>query len=260
MINIALVGYGKMGHMIAQAAALRGNRVVCTVDPFAADASCLTSDAKVMAAAIIDSGAQVVIEFSHPKSVLGNIAALLPTALPLVVGTTGWNDKLDDIRKQVLERGTAFFTASNFSLGVNLFYRMVAEASRLMAEFEQYDVAVFEAHHNQKADSPSGTGLDVARRVLDNLPRKKRLVTDAFYRKPEPEELHLASLRVGAVPGTHSVFFDSPADTIELTHTARNREGFAMGAVRAAEWLCSPDGTGQSRRGMFSMDDLFAEL
>jgi len=129
-----------------------------------------------------------------------------------------------------------------------------------MADFEEYDAALFESHHNQKADSPSGTGLELARRIMANLPRKTKLVTDAFNRKPEPDELHLVSMRVGTVPGTHTVYFDSAADTIELTHTARSREGFALGAVRAVEWLAAPGPDDGRKKGVFTMDDVFAGI
>lgn len=259
-MKIALVGFGKMGHMISTAALLRDHEVVCTVDLFAKDATCITQDTHVMIDAIKSSGAQGIIEFSHPASVISNLKALIPTGIPLVVGTTGWLDKLDDITHQVALNHTALLYSSNFSVGVNLFYRMVSDAARLMAEFEEYDVAVFEAHHNQKADSPSGTAIDIAKKVLQNLPRKTKLITETFSRKPEKDELHLASLRLGSVPGTHKVLFDSPADTIELTHTARNREGFALGAVRALEWLVSPDSDGGAKSGIFTMSDLFQDL
>jgi len=259
-MKFALVGYGKMGHMIAQSARLRGHTLVLSADPFADDAVCTLTNPDQVATAIVDSGAEAIIEFSHPTSVLANIHAFVPTGIPLIVGTTGWLDRLDEIKKVVYDRGSAFLYASNFSVGVNLFYRMVSQAAQLMSAFEEYDAAVFESHHNQKADSPSGTALDVARRVMENLPRKKRLVSDAFYRKPDPDELHVASVRVGSVPGTHTVFFDSTADTIELTHRARSREGFALGAVRAMEWLTARDMHGHLRRGVFTMDDYFAEL
>jgi 4-hydroxy-tetrahydrodipicolinate reductase len=259
-MKIALVGYGKMGHMIERAAKARGHEVACTVDLFAEDASCVTQDSHVMIEALRSSGAECIIEFSHPASVKGNISALVPTGIPIVVGTTGWLDNLADVRRQVELNKTALLYSANFSVGVNLFYRMVSEAARLMASFEEYDVAVFESHHNQKADSPSGTGLDIAKRVLENIPRKTKIVADSFDRKPEPDELHVASLRVGSVPGTHTVFFDSAADTIELTHTARSREGFALGAVRAAEWLVRSDGEGRAKTGVFTMDDVFDSL
>lgn len=259
-MKIALVGYGKMGHMIEAAAKARGHEVACTVDIQAADATCVTADARAMVNAIRASGAEGVIEFSHPSSVLSNIRAIVPTGLPLVVGTTGWLSNLEEVTALVGQSGSAFLYSANFSVGVNLFYRMVSEAARLMAEFEEYDVALLEAHHNQKADSPSGTGLELARRVMDAMPRKKRLVTDAFDRKPASDELHLASVRLGSVPGTHTVWFDSAADTIELTHTARSREGLALGAVRAFEWLTAKDASRKGRSGVFTMNDVFDSL
>ncbi len=259
-MKLALIGYGKMGHMIAQAARLRTHDIVCTVDLFAQDASCITSDTSEMVRAVRESGAEGIIEFSHPASVFANISALIPTGIPLVVGTTGWLDRLPEIAAQVELNKSALLHASNFSVGVNLFYRMVSEAARLMASFEEYDVALFESHHNQKADSPSGTGLDIAKRILAQIPRKTKLVTDSFERKPESDELHLASVRVGSVPGTHTVWFDSSADTIELTHTARNREAFAIGAVRAIEWLCQPLDSGHVKNGIYTMDDVFDSL
>jgi 4-hydroxy-tetrahydrodipicolinate reductase len=247
-----------MGHMIAEAAKIRGHGVVCTVDIAAPDATVVTSDPAVMVDAILKSGAEGVIEFSHPSSVLSNIRAIIPTGIPLVVGTTGWLDHLSDVTALVASSDAALLHSANFSVGVNLFYRMVSEAARLMSEFEEYDVALFESHHNQKADSPSGTGLEIAKRVMAEIPRKSKLVTDAFDRRPAPDELHLASLRVGSVPGTHSAYFDYAADTIELTHTVRNREGLALGAVRALEWLVTPD-VGK-KKGVFTMNDVFDSL
>lgn len=259
-MKIALVGYGKMGHMIEEAAVKCGHEVVCTVDLFAKDASCITSDTSEMVEAIKASGAEGVIEFSHPASVMQNINALVPARIPLVVGTTGWKDNLPAITDQVALNKTSLLHAANFSVGVNLFYRIVEEAARLVSEFDTYDCALFESHHNQKADSPSGTALDIARRVMDVMPSKKRLVTNSADHKPEKDELHLGSVRVGSVPGTHTVWFDSAADTIELTHTARNREGFALGAVRALEWLVAPDTNGKVRTGVFTMNDVFRDI
>lgn len=257
-MKLALVGYGKMGHMIAKACEARGHEVACSVDLFAPDATCVTSDHSVMVRAIRDSGAEAIIEFSHPASVMGNIRSLVPTGLPLVVGTTGWKDNLDEVTELVGRSKARLLHASNFSIGVNLFYRIVAEAARLVSEFEEYDTAIFESHHNQKVDSPSGTALDIAQKILANMPSKKRIVADPFDRKPEKDELHVASVRVGSVPGTHTVWFDSPADTIELTHTVRTRDGLAMGAVRAAEWLASADRGAVS--GVFTMQDVFDSL
>jgi 4-hydroxy-tetrahydrodipicolinate reductase len=259
-MKIALIGFGKMGHMIAHAAGIRGHTIVCSVDPYASDATCVTSDSGEMVRAVRASGAEGIIEFSHPSAVLKNIKNLIPSGIPLVVGTTGWLENLGEISSLVKQSGSSLLYSANFSVGVNLFYRMVSEAARIMAEFEEYDIAVFEAHHNQKADSPSGTGLEIAKRILASVPRKTNIVTDKFDRRPEPQDLHLASVRVGSVPGTHTVFFDSVADTIELTHTARSREGFANGAIRAIEWLCTVDNDNRSKKGVFTMVDVFAEL
>lgn len=259
-MKIALVGYGKMGHMIENAAVQCGHEVVCTVDLFAKDASCVTSSTSDMLMAVKESGAEGVIEFSHPASVMQNINALVPARIPVVVGTTGWKDNLPDITDQVTVNKTSLLHAANFSVGVNLFYRIVEEAARLVSEFDAYDCGLFESHHNQKADSPSGTALDIARRVMNAMPAKKRLVTNSADHKPEKDELHLGSVRVGSVPGTHTVWFDSAADTIELTHTARNREGFALGAVRALEWLVTPDANGKAKTGVFTMDDVFRDI
>lgn len=259
-MKIALIGYGKMGHMIEQAARSKDHEVVCTVDLFAKDATCITNETSEMVQAVKASGAEGIIEFSHPASVMANLTALIPLRLPLVVGTTGWKDNLPQIAEQVVLNKTSLFHASNFSVGVNLFYRIVAEAARLISQFDSYDAGLFEAHHNQKVDSPSGTLLDIAQKVMENMPSKKRLITNSADHKPESDELHLASVRVGSVPGTHTVWFDSPADTIELTHTARNREGFALGAVRALEWLSAPSVDNKPRTGVFTMDDIFSEL
>ena len=260
-MKVAIVGYGKMGHMIEKALAGRGHECVCTVDLFAPDASCTTPDHAAMAEAVKKSGCEGVIEFTHPASAVDNIRALLPLRVPLVVGTTGWRDRVPEVAELVSLNKTSLLYASNFSIGVNLFYRIVSAAAAMVSRFgDEYDPAVFEAHHNQKVDSPSGTGIDIARRVMQHFTQKTELVTDAFTRKPEKNEMHLASLRVGAAPGTHSVIFDSAADTIELKHTARNREGFALGAVHALEWLCSLDGDGRARTGIFTMDDVLDSM
>ncbi len=256
-MKIALVGYGKVGHMIESIAKKRGNEVVLTVDPFAPDATLKTSDSAEIAAAVKASGAEGVIEFTHPTSVMGNITALVPAGVPVVVGTTGWLGELDNVAALVKEYNNALFYAANFSVGVNLFYKVVAEAAKLIGEYDEYDVATWEAHHNQKADSPSGTALEIARQILDNMSSKTEMVTDSFYQKPQPHQLHVSSTRVGSVPGTHTVFFDSPADTIELTHTARSREGFALGAVRACEWLAAGIADGSIAKGsLYTMSDL----
>ena len=259
-MKIALVGYGKMGHMIESCAKAMGHEVVATVDVVAQDATNLVKagDGEAVALAVKTSGAEGVIEFSHPTAVLGNLKALIPLGIPVVCGTTGWAKSEVEIENLCAATNGACMRSSNFSIGVNMFYKIVEEAARIMAEYSDYDVAVWEAHHNQKADSPSGTALEVARRVMIGNKTKTDMVFDAFHEKPKANELHVSSTRIGSVPGTHTVFFDSPADSIELTHRARSRAGFAKGSVVALEKLCEKIGNGTLSRGkLYSMEDLF---
>ncbi len=259
-MKIALVGYGKMGHMIAECAKSLGHEIVATIDVISDDASVKipAGDGEALSRAVKSSGAEGVIEFSHPTAVMGNIKALLPLGLPIVVGTTGWNDKHVEGKALAAECGGIIMTSSNFSIGVNMLYKIVAEAVKIMEDYSEYDIATWEAHHNQKADSPSGTALSIAKVILENTKKKDELVTDAFHEKPKPNQLHVSSTRCGSIPGTHTVFFDSKADTIEITHRARSREGFAMGAVHALERLSSAVKTGYLTKGkLYGMEDLF---
>lgn len=259
-MKIALVGYGKMGHMLEQTAKRFGHDVVATVDVVAPDATVLVpaGDGKALAQAVQRSGAEGVIEFSHPSAVMQNIEALLPLSLPVVVGTTGWNSRMQEVAALAAQTGGTIMHSANFSIGVNMFYRIVEEAARLVDSFSEYDVAVWEMHHNQKADSPSGTALEIAKRVMAGCTRKTALVTDAFHERPQAHELHVSSTRCGTVPGTHTVFFDSDADTITLTHTARSRQGFANGAVHSLERLKSALDSGSLAPGkLYGMGDLF---
>ena len=259
-MKIALVGYGKMGHMIESVAKSLGHEIVATIDVLAKDASVLVAsgDGAAVADAVKKSGAEGVIEFSHPSSVISNLRALIPLTLPIVCGTTGWAKSEGEIEKLCAETNGTCMRSSNFSIGVNMFYKIVEEAAKIMADYSEYDVAVWEAHHNQKADSPSGTALEVARRVMSGNKTKTEMVFDAFHEKPKANELHVSSTRVGFVPGTHTVFFDSPADEIELTHRARSREGFARGSVVALEKLSEKLKLGELSRGkLYGMSDLF---
>ncbi len=259
-MKIALVGYGKMGHMIEACAKAAGHDVVATIDVSAKDATNVVpkDDGQAVARAVKSSGADGIIEFSHPTAVIGNLNAIIPLGLPVVVGTTGWADKEGEIADLAAKSGGTVMRSSNFSIGVNTFYKIVEEAARLFSEYSEYDVATWEMHHNQKADSPSGTALEIARRVMSGNPAKKEIVTDAFHQKPESSQLHVSSTRCGFVPGTHTVFFDSPADTVEITHRARSREGFARGAVVALEKLSAKLNNGQLKKGkLYGMEDLF---
>lgn len=236
-MNIALVGYGKMGHMIEVEAVKRGVGIASTIDLYAQDASCRIKSSDDLAGAVIASKADVVIEFTHPDAVLKNIEVLVTTGVPVIVGTTGWLKHLDYVNTLVKKNNSCLFYAANYSIGVNLFYKIVKEAGILFSQYDEYDTAIWEAHHTQKADSPSGTALDIAKHLMSVCPKKTEIVTDAFHEAPKAHELHVSSTRFGSEPGTHTVFFDSKADTIELTHRARSREGFAVGAVRAAQWM-----------------------
>ncbi len=260
-MNIALIGYGKMGHMIETAALERQHQIAAIVDPMVSPGRCFASVADMLAS---DLQIDVAIEFTQPDTAVSNIAALVDARLPVVVGTTGWYAGLPEIAQKVKEKGTSLLWSSNFSIGVQLFFRIAGYAAKLFNEYEEYDVGGFEAHHNKKADSPSGTAKTLVERVLKELDRKTEPVYDTLDRPPRPEELHFPSLRIGAVPGTHSLFFDSSADTIELTHTARSREGFARGAVRSAEWLVGCTGPGGTvtlkRNGIYTMDDVLAHI
>lgn len=259
-MKIALVGYGKMGHMIEQCAKKAGHEVVATIDTFAEDASVKVpeGDSDAVARAVKSSGADGVIEFTHPSAVIANVKAILPLGLPLVVGTTGWNDKHEEIASYAKEVGGTVMTAGNFSIGVNMFYKIVEEAAKIMSEYSDYDVATWEAHHNQKADSPSGTALEIARHVMMGYKTKTEIVTDAFHERPKANQLHVSSTRCGNIPGTHKVFFDGTADTIELTHTARSREGFAVGSVKSLEKLSNALKTGKLAKGaLYGWDDVY---
>ena len=256
-MNIGLIGYGKMGCLLEERLLEKGHVVTAMVDPFALCISLGTPFYATLEEAIGSELKKVdaVFEFTHPDSAAENLLLLAREKIPVVCGTTGWFDKLPEVSRAVETAGSSLVWSSNFSLGVNLFYRIASNAAKLMDTFEEYDVAGFETHHNQKADSPSGTAKTLVEKVLAQMTRKKKAVYDTLDRKPAGDELHYASLRVGSVPGTHSLIFDSVADSIEIVHSARSREGFAAGAVLAAEWLCS-----KKRTGVFTVDDVLADM
>jgi 4-hydroxy-tetrahydrodipicolinate reductase len=255
-MKIAVIGYGKMGRMVEQAAIAQGHTISAIVDPLLKenDAPAGTPLFADIAKAGNLGGADAAIEFTQPGTAIANIRALAELKIPSVIGTTGWHDRLDEARQLVEKAGAALIWASNFSIGVNIFYRIAWHAAQLANSFPEYDVGGFESHHNKKLDSPSGTAKTLVDGVLARISRKDTAVWETLNRRPLPNELHFPSLRLGSVPGIHSLYFDSPADTIEITHTARSREGFATGAVRAAQWLAS------RRTGFFTMDDMLNEL
>jgi 4-hydroxy-tetrahydrodipicolinate reductase len=262
-MKILLVGYGKMGRILEAKALERGHSVIGAVDPFAKDQATAAgapvySSLEAAAKAGL-GGVDAAIEFTRPDTAPRNLLFLAEKKIPTVAGTTGWYERLPEITGAVEKAGSTLLWASNFSLGVNLFYRIAACAAKLADPFPEYDVGGYESHHNKKADSPSGTAKTLAEQVLSQMKRKTKVVYDKLDRPPAADELHFASLRVGAVPGVHSLFFDSPADTIEITHTARSREGFATGALVAAEWLEAKKRAG-GFSGVFTMDQVLADI
>jgi 4-hydroxy-tetrahydrodipicolinate reductase len=242
-MNITLSGYGRMGRMIRGHAEERGHRIGAVVDPQAEDAT----HAKLAGDAC--KGADAVIDFSVPEAALESIRAACDARVPIVVGTTGWYERMDEAREMVNEAGIGLIWSGNFSLGVNIFFTLVKAAAQVFNRFTDYDPFVHEFHHNRKADSPSGTAEMIGRMLLERIDRKSSLVTEALHRRIGEEELHISSTRSGSIPGTHLVAFDSPVDTVELKHTARTREGFAAGAVAAAEWIAD-------KHGFFAVEDM----
>ncbi|MDR1637204.1 MAG: 4-hydroxy-tetrahydrodipicolinate reductase [Treponema sp.] len=273
-MNIAIIGYGKMGKILESLALERGHRIAGAADPFygeprTASGARVFKSAAELAAALGEAGggapaADVALEFTRPDTAAANIRALAEKGIPVVAGTTGWLDRLEEVKAAVKAAGSSLLWASNFSLGVHIFFRIAAFAAKLADPFPEYDVGGFEVHHNKKADSPSGTAKTLAETLLGVMTRKTTAVYQTLDRPPGPEELHYASLRVGSAPGVHSLCFDSPADTIEITHTARNREGLASGALAAAQWLLNCPGpgkpAGKARRGIFTMDDVLEDI
>ncbi len=246
-MNIALSGYGNMGQLIGRIAAQRGHTITAVIDPVSPAAHF-----KELTEASLE-GADVLMEFSIPSAAVGNIQTAARAGKSIVVGTTGWYSEMDTVRDIVNAEGTGLIWSGNFSTGVNLFFRIAKTASLLCNRFAEYDPYIHEYHHNGKADSPSGTASMLGAIVLEAVERKKRTVSESLKRKIEPDELHITSTRAGSIPGTHILAFDSPVDTIELKHTARGREGFASGAVAAAQWI-------KDRKGFFSIDDMMKDI
>ncbi len=245
-MKLALIGYGKMGKAAHNIAESRSHDVVSIIDPVAEEANFKAIDEKSL------KGVDVCIDFTHPSVVLGNIDKVSKLGKNMVVGTTGWYSDVDKVRKEIKARKTGFIYASNFSLGVNVFFRIVRDAARYFDKFPEYDVFVTEEHHNQKADSPSGTAKSIGKIIIEEVKRKKEIVshTECAIR---PDQLSVVGARGGNIPGNHHVVFDSQADTIRLTHSARTREGFALGAVLAAEWI-------QKKKGFYTIDDMMDEI
>jgi 4-hydroxy-tetrahydrodipicolinate reductase len=246
-MRVAIVGYGSMGQEVERVLRAGGHQVAARIDPKApeADARSLTEETA--------RGVDAVIEFSHADAVLDNARLYVRYGLNAVVGTTGWYGKLEDLKSILKDGKIGFVYGSNFSIGAHLFFALVAAAVELSNPFPEYDILGWEVHHKRKKDSPSGTALSLARIITSLHARKKKVVTDKLDRAPNQDELHFASVRGGEVPGIHTVLLDSIHDTIELTHSARNRGGLAVGAVRAAQWI-------QGKKGIFEVNDFIQDI
>jgi len=245
--RIAIIGYGKMGRLVRKHAEERGYEVNAIIDPNDKDAT----HKKITADAL--KNVDVCIEFSTADAVSDNAKKIAELKKNHVLASTGWYENINVIKETVKKNKTGMIWASNFSVGVNLFFRIVEEAAKLVNNLGYYDVFGYELHHNRKADSPSGTAKTLSKILLENIARKKKVVEDRIDRKIGIDELHFASIRGGDIPGTHVIGFDSTADTIELKHTARNRDGFAIGSILAADWI-------KGKKGFFEITDMMEEI
>ncbi len=247
-MRIGLSGYGRMGEQIREEALRRGHEVPVIIDPLSADEKVTRRDPSGISG-LVDA----VIEFSVPDAALANTKACLEQGIPVVLGTTGWYDQMGELEDALKDSSAACIWSGNFSLGVNLFFRIVRAAGRIMNRFDHYDCLLHEYHHRGKADSPSGTAEMLGGILLEELDRKTSVNREALHRKIADEELHLSSSRGGSIPGTHRVMFDSEVDSVVLEHSARSRAGFAQGAVLAAEWI-------PGKTGLFSIDDMMKNI
>ncbi len=240
-MKLALLGYGKMGR-----------EIVTLVKEAESDEITSISFRKGWEdfdeAGIKNS--DVVIDFTSPEAVLSNAQRVLSLGKNMVIGTTGWYNRLDKVKKLVQDTNTGLIYGQNFSIGANIFFKLVAQASKLTSSLDEYDVYGFEIHHTGKKDSPSGTALKIAEQILNNSKTKKSLQTEKLDRAVKKDELHFASIRGGRNPGFHQVVFDNAADSITLTHQAHGRRGFAQGAIKAAEFI-------KGKTGLHNFDELF---
>lgn len=242
-MKIALIGYGKMGHIIERIALERGHEVVSKVDVDNQE----EFDSEAFASA------DVAIEFTVPNKAVDNYRRAWAAGVPVVSGTTGWNAVLPELKAEIAEKGYTLFWASNFSLGVNLFFELNKRLAAMMNRYVDYDVDMTEIHHTEKKDAPSGTAITLAEGILENLDRKEEWALVDGQRSADGGRLGIVALREGKVPGTHIVRYDSAVDTITIKHEAKSREGFALGAVVAAEFLVGKPA------GFYSMIDLMNE-
>ena len=233
-MNILLIGYGKMGKMIDELAQQRGHHIVGR----------LTSKDKWNEETLLQLKPDVAIEFTHPEAAVNNILQCFEANVPVVVGTTGWYQHLDKITSLCIEKNQSLLYASNFSIGVNLFFKINDYVASLLKKYPEYNVSIMEAHHTQKKDAPSGTAISIAEQILHHYPFKKH-----WSINEENDALYISVRRCGDEKGYHSVIYQSAIDEIQLSHHAFSRKGFAIGAILAAEFL-------KDKKGVFQMKDV----
>ena len=236
-MRVAIIGYGKMGHEIEQVLLERGHSVALIIDQ---------DNAHDLRAEKL-AGVDVAIEFTTPTTAYTNVRTCIECGTPVVSGTTGWHDRLAELQALCRERGSSMIWSSNYSLGVNITFRLNRYLAELMNRFEGYNVAIEEIHHTQKKDAPSGTAISLANDILERVERKHRWLNEPTE---EADAIEITSLREGTVPGTHTVTYTSPDDEIVIKHTLFSRRALALGAVVAAEFVAP-------RKGVFTIDDLF---
>ena len=235
-MNIALIGYGKMGKAIEEIALQRHHTIVLKIDEF--NLAAFTKENL--------SKADVAIEFTSPHSAYENVKKAIDFGSAVVCGSTGWTEKLDEIKEFCKKKNGSFLYASNFSVGVNIFFELNKKLASLMKSHSDYSISLEETHHTQKKDAPSGTAITLAEQIIEQIPSKKKWVNNGTDKL---EELPIISKRIDPAAGTHSIKYSSPIDDIEIIHTAHNRKGFALGAVLAAEFI-------KDKKGYFSMKEV----
>lgn len=238
-MKIAIIGYGKMGQTIETIALKKGHKIILKVDK--ENASTWTNEEL--------QHADVAIEFTRPESAINNIIRCFEAGVPVVSGTTGWVEKMNEVNNKCNLLNGGFFYASNFSIGVNIFFELNRMLAKMMETQNSYDISIEEIHHTQKLDAPSGTAITLAEGILNEIQRKDKWVKENSESK---QELSIFSKRIDKVPGTHSISYTSEIDTIEIKHTAHSRMGFAKGALMAAEWMVG-------KKGVYGMKDLLNE-
>jgi 4-hydroxy-tetrahydrodipicolinate reductase len=235
-MKLALIGYGKMGKAIEEIAVKRDHQVILKIDQPNLDEFTKENMAEIDAA----------IEFTSPHSALENVKKCIDFGVPVICGSTGWTDRLEEMKNYCADKNGSFIYSSNYSIGVNIFFEVNKKLASLMAQHDDYEVILEETHHTQKKDAPSGTAISLAEQVLAQVKRKKQWVNEL---SDTPSDLEIISQRVDPAPGTHSVKYSSVIDSIEIIHTAHNRTGFATGAVVAAEFLTD-------KKGFFTMKEV----